>query len=176
METRFNLFAHGAQQWRRNQPTQPVQEPRNEILEPTPSVRYRSPRTSSFLSNILGVTRAPALEPDVASSIRSTSALLGILSGELGLITPTTDLFTSFTQPVIVRPSLQEIAQATELIDGVNVAEGTICAVCQDTISRTDTASRIRACQHIYHQGCIDPWFNRSVFCPTCRYDIRTPT
>jgi hypothetical protein len=35
---------------------------------------------------------------------------------------------------------------------------------------------RLRPCQHSFHRACIDEWFRRSVFCPSCRHDIRNPT
>ena len=87
-----------------------------------------------------------------------------------------TDGFAGFTglEPVVIRPSAEVIASSTEMIAGSTLAEGTLCSICQDTIINTDSARRIRACGHLYHQGCIDRWFESSVFCPQCRHDVRT--
>ena len=76
-------------------------------------------------------------------------------------------------EPVVVRPSAQVIAQATEIVSGSTLPEGTLCSICQDSILATDSARKLRACNHLYHQVCIDQWFQRSVFCPTCRHDVR---
>jgi Ring finger domain len=76
-------------------------------------------------------------------------------------------------EPVVVRPSAQVIAQATEIVSGSTLPEGTLCSICQDSILATDSARKLRACNHLYHNVCIDQWFQRSVFCPTCRHDVR---
>jgi hypothetical protein len=82
-------------------------------------------------------------------------------------------VWTSFRQPVVVRPTAETIARTTTIVEGSTLPVGTTCAVCQEGITLTDTARKINHCEHIYHQSCIDQWFNRSVHCPTCRYDIR---
>jgi len=78
--------------------------------------------------------------------------------------------------PIIVRPTAQAIAAGTEPVLGSSLAENTGCAICQDTIIPTDPARRLVACGHVYHRGCIDEWFRRSVYCPSCRHDIRLPS
>jgi hypothetical protein len=79
-----------------------------------------------------------------------------------------------FMNPVVVRPTPEDIARATELVSGSTLTEGTVCSICQDTIIATDSARKLRTCGHSYHQFCIDQWFQRSVFCPSCRHDVRT--
>ena len=199
MNTRFNLFAYGASQYRESQAqhTEPEQneQANPNIVRPSPErrrnvlpepIRNRTPlgrvprRDNSFLSNILSYTEpipplVPAMtarEDDVFASLTSTRALINLLSGDMGIVTqPVT--WGNFSSPVIVRPSSQEIVEATEIVNGNTLPEGTICAVCQDNIILTDTATRILYCNHVYHHSCIEPWFMRSVFCPTCRHDIR---
>jgi hypothetical protein len=87
-----------------------------------------------------------------------------------------TNTVWSFNEPVIVRPTAQAIAAGTEAVLGSSLAENTPCAICQDTILSTDSARRLVACGHVYHRGCIDEWFRRSVYCPSCRHDIRLPS
>ena len=72
--------------------------------------------------------------------------------------------------PVIVHPTAAEIDAGSELMTLTEAAE---CGICQDSITTTETARRLRSCQHVYHRTCIDQWFQRSVTCPTCRHDIR---
>jgi hypothetical protein len=78
-----------------------------------------------------------------------------------------------FRAPVVVRPSQAVIGRNTELVAGNTLPSNTVCTVCQEAISETDQARRLIPCAHVYHRACIDQWFARSVFCPTCRHDIR---
>ena len=75
-------------------------------------------------------------------------------------------------EPVIVRPTREQIAAGTsiEIID----SEEDVCAICQDAMPAGSEARALR-CDHRFHPGCIDTWFQRSVACPTCRHDIREP-
>jgi hypothetical protein len=75
-------------------------------------------------------------------------------------------------EPVVVRPTREQIAAGTsiEIID----AEEDVCTICQDAMPAGSEARALR-CDHRFHPGCIDTWFQRSVACPTCRHDIREP-
>jgi hypothetical protein len=75
---------------------------------------------------------------------------------------------SSWTDPVIVRPTAEQITEGTET--GVSLHDEN-CAICQETI--TAQCTRLRHCGHIFHPNCISEWFTRSVFCPNCRHDIR---
>jgi hypothetical protein len=73
-------------------------------------------------------------------------------------------------EPVVVRPTAQQIASATELARPTTEQD---CAICQDTIATTQNCRKILHCGHWFHKDCIDPWFQQNVQCPICRYDIR---
>lgn len=75
----------------------------------------------------------------------------------------------NFMDPVAIRPTAQQIAAATEDVE--EVSAGTVCAICQDSISGTMT--RIQHCSHSYHRNCLESWFTMSPRCPVCRHDIR---
>ena len=45
------------------------------------------------------------------------------------------------------------------------------CAVCQSTLEPADVV-RFLPCRHCFHTVCIDPWFERSVHCPSCRASV----
>ena len=79
---------------------------------------------------------------------------------------------TNFMAPVRVSPSTAQVAAGTRL-ESVMV-EGEVCAVCQDTLEIADEKRVINACNHGFHRGCIDTWFQENVHCPVCRHDIRT--
>ena len=152
MNTRFNLFSYGASRYAENSETV-VPDPMHHMppMPPmTPMQSTRLPRTPRFVSE------------------DTTNFLFRFL--EIG--TDPTGRENTF-RDIIVRPTPTEIENSTEIINGASLTEETSCAVCQDFIVATDTCRRLRHCNHTYHQTCIDLWFQRSVFCPTCRHDVR---
>lgn len=73
-------------------------------------------------------------------------------------------------QPVIVRPTQEQIENSTS----VSKARGEYeCAICQDNITPGIEIRTISHCNHIFHKDCIDTWFRQNVKCPVCRHDIR---
>jgi hypothetical protein len=76
-------------------------------------------------------------------------------------------------EPVIVRPTEQQVAAATTII--TVDTEDERCAICQEAMLPGSQARELEACDHRFHTGCIDTWFQRSVYCPTCRHDVRDP-
>lgn len=157
MNSRFNLYSYGASQARMS------------AQSPTPS-----PDEISFVRTTIPVSPAGAnthtILVDLLSSFLGPDIGPGAGAGAGGGTGP---LFTSFRQPVVVRPSLDTINRTTQIVSGTSIPAESTCAICQDRIEQTDTARKIIVCQHVYHQHCIDRWFLRSVYCPTCRHDIR---
>lgn len=159
MNSRFNLYSYGSTQYRQNNPVPIVRERVIPVPPPTP------PPT--------------VLRTADAEGLATTALLLSMLGGGL-TTTPTLGtrvlnanartFFPGFNDPVLVRPTRQQIDSATTLLTGVT---GQICSVCQDVIIETDMTRRINHCNHTYHRNCIDQWFERNVRCPVCRHDIR---
>lgn len=170
MNTRFNLYSYGA-----GLAHDTHQRPETDIptVILTPQMAPQAPPA---------IPRAHHAD-DMFTNINAASLLLGLLGAGADLTPPArggiirpqggADIWAQFRQPVVVRPSATVIASATERLSGSDLVAGTVCAICQDTISANANVRRLRACQHPYHTGCIDQWFERSVFCPTCRHDIR---
>lgn len=110
---------------------------------------------------------------------RNIAVILGIIRSHMAIESPNFSvrynvtipptLPTGWNDPVIVHPSLEQIASATETI--VPTEDSGNCAICQESL--TSPASRIRHCGHSFHTTCIAEWFTRSVHCPNCRHDIR---
>jgi hypothetical protein len=164
MNTRFNLFSYGASRY--------VNSMETVAPEPIPTV-ILTPQ----MAPMAPPQRRPAPESDILTNLNTTSLLLSLLElgaepglprrgvrglgGGLGM------------RDVVVRPTPQQIEAGTEIISGASLTEETRCAICQDSVSAADACRRLRHCAHTYHQVCIDQWFQRSVFCPTCRHDIR---
>jgi hypothetical protein len=188
LDTRFNLFHHGASLYAAMQQT-PFTQSRQTTNVPPPTVPlpygsatpfpYVSPTPLPYGSATPRATRN-------ANDIAAANLLIGFLrmSSEDDLSnyiqfparTATATATNPWADPVVVRPTAQAIAAGTEPVLGSSLAENTGCAICQDTIIPTDPARRLVACGHVYHRGCIDEWFRRSVYCPSCRHDIRLPS
>jgi len=47
-----------------------------------------------------------------------------------------------------------------------------LCVICQEDFENEDKVRHL-PCDHIYHENCIDTWFNKNVHCPLCKKDIR---
>ena len=43
------------------------------------------------------------------------------------------------------------------------------CTVCQEDLAEGERVRVLRACQHMYHQACIDPWLQEKGECALCR-------
>ena len=75
--------------------------------------------------------------------------------------------------PVVVRPTQTQIETATEIIPfDENMAHNT-CPITQSLFQSTDRIARIKQCGHCFIEASLNDWFNQSVRCPVCRYDIR---
>lgn len=180
MNTRFNLYSYGAglaadrtasEHTSQTIPTVILTPQMNPLSAPFTSMRSSQtvPRTDR--------TATVETTSEILTNMQSANLLLSLLG--LGsdqappLTQTTTRRWASFRDPVIVRPTREQIAAATEVLEGRVVTEGTTCVICQDSIQTTDTARKITHCSHTFHQACIDQWFLRNVHCPTCRHDIR---
>ena len=172
MNTRFNLFAYGASLHRAAAPVTPVPAPAP-VVEPISVTRAPRTRDSATLNMLLGLLSLGTdirLVPDLGPSPQGPRA--------------PADIWASFNTPVVVAPSAEIISANTEIIDASNVVVDVsgasltqnICTVCQDIMRSPEICRRLRPCQHSFHRACIDEWFRRSVFCPSCRHDIRNPT
>ena len=178
MNARFNLYSYGASLAHAGQAQAQAQ-----------GQGQARGNDASRMQNtvILTPPHGPLNSPIEIPTISATSALRNLQSVETllaffntgstpaarGILSQPGDIWTSFGDPVIVRPTPEVIATATERIQGSALTENTICTVCQDSILNSDIVRRIRACNHSYHLICIDQWFRRSVFCPSCRHDVR---
>lgn len=140
-------------------PPPPVQR-QNVVHEEIHYNAQISPSIQSMINGILGGNATTYLTPQ-----GNTNALL---AGLLGIAPP-----QNFMDPVIVHPTAEQIEAGTtlEIVD----AQDEMCAICQDSMMAGSEARALNACDHRFHPGCIDTWFQRDVRCPTCRHDVREP-
>ena len=85
------------------------------------------------------------------------------------------DIVRSFYDPVVVRPSDQEIQTAL-----INTTFGSIvnpinnsCPISLERFEHNTNVSQIIHCGHIFNPSDLNVWFQTNVKCPVCRYDIR---
>ena len=131
--------------------------------ETLPSTPTRPIRTQVY--TLGGGTTTESAEVTMAASI------LNLLNTMYNPITTNT---RSFMDPVVVRPTQEQITNATSIIELPNNSE--ICAICQENMLDSQQIQRINHCRHTFHNSCITRHFRTNVRCPICRYDIRTTT
>ncbi len=108
---------------------------------------------------------------------------LTVLSALLGLrYPPGQQTFPAeFLNPVVVRPTEEQIGRATTVTPITSTTTGT-CAICQAPFAAAEEEDQnqeqreITHCHHAFHKECIDTWFRENVHCPVCRHDIREIT
>ena len=79
---------------------------------------------------------------------------------------------TTFMEPVVIRPTQEQITSSTRIGTPNDPTE--VCTICQETIEENQPARLILHCEHWFHTSCIDVWFQQDVHCPVCRHDIRS--
>jgi hypothetical protein len=78
-------------------------------------------------------------------------------------------------QDLVVRPSQEQIVNATELIvfNENTQNNNTNCPITLEPFLHSEEICRIRHCSHLFKKNALYDWFRRNVRCPVCRYDIR---
>ena len=167
MRRHFDLFAAGRAAYRPIRAPRPAAHIRPLQVQPAPAVdilqasadllQMFRPPTGNFTNVMLAL---PMNAQDLIVAMMQNGAMP---AGGAAL--------RAFEEPVIVRPTAEQIATATTL--EVVTSGDEDCAICQDTITANTEARTINACDHQFHAGCIDTWFQQNVRCPVCRHDIR---
>jgi len=80
-----------------------------------------------------------------------------------------------FFQNIIIRPTLEQIENATQLIPFQQGAENinTTCPITMEDFQEGEPVRQIKHCRHTFNEQSIQNWFQTNVRCPVCRYDIR---
>ena len=96
----------------------------------------------------------------------------------MSFITPNIDVNEEFNnlEPVVVRPLDIHIERISEIIHFTVAQESNnmMCPITQFDFMESDTIVRLRGCGHCFLHEPLNIWFLRSVYCPVCRYDIRS--
>jgi hypothetical protein len=150
---RFDLFSRGERRWREA----------NNVPAPGFGARARAASFRPMAATPLVTPIHSTLPAASNADLLTTRILLSLMT-----MTPS----ESFLQPIIVRPTAEQISRNT-LVGHVASDETVTCAICQDTLSPEQEGRKLLACSHWFHRGCIDTWFTRDVHCPNCRHDVR---
>ena len=84
-------------------------------------------------------------------------------------------LFQQALQPVSIRPTVEQIERATEerIFNQITQPINDTCPITRNHFNDDDTVLQILECRHCFNPGSLRRWFETSVRCPICRYDIR---
>ncbi|TVU33258.1 hypothetical protein EJB05_25049, partial [Eragrostis curvula] len=76
--------------------------------------------------------------------------------------------------PVMVRVEMQAALAAGRVPSYEHRDGGAAldCAVCLGEVEMGETVRRMPACQHVFHQQCIDMWLRAHATCPVCRRGV----
>lgn len=173
---RFNLFDYGARQY------QNTRVPQNTFTRQTPVVNRWTPQVpvvppSQYDFDLTSEVDLAILTP----LLRSLDRLSGLTPPPL-IPRQTiqrahgTNRFASIFQDIIVHAS-QELIDRVSSVRTLLMDLEESCSICQDRMRQGENIRCLNACQHEFHDVCVDNWFlQRSVICPVCRHDIRDPT
>ena len=86
--------------------------------------------------------------------------------------------FTPSLSPVIVRPTDDQIIEATQVLLFRELTQpiNNTCPITQDTFQPNDIVIQISHCGHNFKPAALRRWFERNCHCPLCRFDIREHT
>ena len=174
----------------RNLIHQHVAQPNNSVIPPTtPAVnsgirqRFRSNlaqrgREATYQRNYSDRHRPiSTINTSTTNSTNSTRAINNALRLDIPrfLHRNNTMLNLQNLSPIIVRPTLSQVARSTQFIrfESIERPPNTSCPIIQEDFTSEDTVLRINHCGHIFNYNALMRWFDQSVRCPLCRYDIR---
>ena len=177
---RFNLFDYGRRQYLQEQTIRnqrntgsPVEQ--NTFTRQTPIVnRWRSSapvrETTHFEFDLSSEDDLSLLFPSLRNINRL--ATVSAIPTQPSNVNRIATLF----QDIIIHAS-QELINNTSSVRTLLMDLEESCSICQDRMRQGENIRRLNACQHEFHDECVDNWFlHRSVVCPICRHDIRDTT
>jgi hypothetical protein len=190
----FNLHTRGRDLYQRSRRTQPQVPGRRAVNITTNETIDITPLFTTTLPAGLGRPRVPTAVATAEFTIPATGIQVDGMGLDIGA-TPVLDELMNILQqnmlrprgvagaggagaaanlePVIVRPTQEQIEHATTMRAATTEDEANNCSICQDCFVEGQSIREINHCEHPFHQECITPWFERNVHCPVCRFDIR---
>lgn len=135
--------------------------------------RTHNPTNANHTNNTTNRTNPNNLGRNIPSNVE-ISFIDPRNNGSLSSIFNT--LFTEHTENTIDTLTFNDILEHTEIDTKIYENEETpkdMCPICRDDINNYNIIRKIKKCNHIFHQKCLDNWLKDNVTCPNCRQDIR---
>jgi hypothetical protein len=155
----FDLFSNAQNQFNQERPFRQLTTTPLRNAPPLTTDEYVQYRISFNTEDIIQPSNSPI-----------SNDMLASLASIVNILYPTTTHNRNFIDPVVVRPTQEQITSATSIVELSNNNE--VCAICQETMV-DGTIRRINHCRHTFHNTCINRHFTTNVRCPICRFDIR---
>ena len=168
----------------------PYRRGRQQFMNSFPEPPVRSPSFMPFPAPTVPsaplAPAAPSAPPAVPSVL--SHMVFDIFSGDGDRNVPSTmdpqliqflgSLFQNIEAPIGAGASAGStgltpdiIARSTHLQSAEQTQEDQ-CAICQDHMTEGQSLRTILHCHHLFHQTCIDVWFQTHATCPTCRHRL----
>jgi hypothetical protein len=132
---------------------------------------------SDYRGNITPNTHNTTTTPNITTNtrMRTTPLYTFTIPFDLDVDNLTNNIFGDLLNQRGIRPTNREI-QASTTVSTISELLDDTCAICQDEMAIGSQIRKINFCNHTFHKDCIDVWFSRNSYCPTCRHDIREVT
>jgi Ring finger domain len=163
IDANFNLGARG----RRFYQESAVQ------MQPQAHSTYFVPTPMVVPSTMPNQTVRVDLDVEPLTSLAELTALLPLIQR---FISPGTGITTQMRprQEEVVVHASNDVIQRASTERTLEHDSEEFCAICQDEMHTGELVRQLTVCRHEFHRSCIDNWLlNRSVRCPTCRFDVR---
>ena len=141
---------------------------RNNSRDETTTDRYPDNRNHRTSSRPIQPHNTPVLNPRTTNTNTYNTIIDHIFRNN--------NYSNTFLDPVVVRPTAQQIERATRNVRYRDILRPTnsSCPITLDAFSDEEQVTMIRRCGHIFSQSAFDSWFRSNCRCPVCRYDIRS--
>jgi hypothetical protein len=128
-----------------------------------PSAGSTSSVLSHMVFDIFSDTNVPSsMDPQLIQFLGSLGSVFQNMEAPIGASSASSGA-VGLTTDIITRSTHLETAQQTQEDQ---------CAICQDHMTEGQSLRTILHCHHVFHQTCIDVWFQTHATCPTCRHRL----
>ena len=134
------------------------------------NVRPRNNTNNTNTNNSNNLSRNP-----IQSPLPNIIPMFGPLSFQPTNNSALEQLFQQSLQSVPIRPSTEQIERATEerIFNQIVQPINDTCPITRNRFNDNDTVLQVLECRHCFNPTSLRRWFETSVRCPICRYDIR---
>lgn len=141
----------------------------------TPPTNFNSPTSTTSVPTTSTVFPPPTVAPTNSNnSNRQTSIEISMVDPRNPEHSILSNLFGNILnqQNETNELSFNDIITNTEI--DLNVSNtNEMCSICRLNIEENNIVRKIKKCNHVFHQVCLDNWLKNHTTCPNCRQDVR---